>query len=251
MGSLGQVIQWLGLALLLLMCPLLGVRIALRDRADPLTKRFWLFASSSLILVLAYVWYHELDHWFRDIGDEAETRFFAVMIMVPIVVLLITIFRVVVKRWLKRRSLGFQISTGVLFVGVTSFLMAWRIYDKGEKFLDFGSVAGFFFNVLGLIVGLGLLWKMVRRRDVEGRAAAARLVLPCYLTSTVALGMMAKLFYEEEKYWVARNELWESSAEYPTRLWQIYEERQELEIREILKHPAFSVGLQVGRGEGE
>lgn len=247
MGSLGQVIQWLGLGLLLLMCPLLVVRIALRDRARPLTRWFWLFASISLILAMAYIWYHELDHWFRDVGDGVETRIFMAIVMVPIVVLLIAIFRVVVKRWLKRRSLGFQISTGVLFVGVTSFLMAWRIHDKGEKFLNFGSVAGFFFNVLGLIVGLGLLWKMVRRKDGEGRAAAARLILPCYLTSTIALGVMCKLFYEEEKYWVARNELWESSAEYPTRLWQIYEERQELEIREVLEHPAFSEVLQAGR----
>ena len=87
---------------------------------------------------------------------------------------------------------------------------------------------------LGIYLFLSLLWNMVGRFSVEHRAASARILMSCYLSSVILLGFMAKFFYEEEKYWVSRNEMWNPDTVYPTQAWKVVIPQRMNEQQKIL-----------------
>ncbi|MDA7881546.1 hypothetical protein N9A94_04510 [Akkermansiaceae bacterium] len=162
-----------------------------------------MFAAFSMILSFLFVWYHELYHWFGEIGEDKERLIFAAIIIVPALVLLVSVARRATRMFLSAQSPGFRICVGAIFVGVTSFLVVWFFEEELDDFLDCDDFLEASLVVMGIYLGLSLFWNMVGRIKVGRRAASARLLIPCYLTSMVFLGFMPKVFYLEEKYWLS------------------------------------------------
>jgi len=236
MGSLDQVVQWLGLALLLFLGPVLVMQFMMRDRASWSSKRFWVFACLSVIFSLTFVWHHELNHWFSyDLKNETEELIFGAIIMIPVLLILIVMTRWGTGKWLYDQTCGFRICIGGVFVALMASGVIWLLDEEGKNLLSFDGFQACALVGLGIYMAVSLLWNMVGRISVEHRAATARILMRCYFLSVVLLGIMSKVFYEEEKYWVERNEMWKPTADYPTQAWKVVLPKIEKEHRRFFE----------------
>lgn len=217
------------------MTPILVVRLSLRGRGELKTPAFWIVVMFSVVLVTTAIWAHGWNEWLSDIEKIDEQLFFLSLTLIAGALILIPVQRYLVGKWLSARSRGFRLVVGALVVAVGVAVLGWYVWEEHRRDLRFYQMAEYTLVGLGIWLCGGVFWRMIRRKEVARRSAAAHLLGCCYLMTTMVMGLASKLFYEEEKYWVARNLMWEPDPEYPTKARRVMEVAYRKEISEILR----------------